>query len=78
LIRTQGIGDIYRIAAITNRDGVNIKLTWIPMTALRNPGDEVFDPEYMSALFDYGHQRALGDSAWNVIDINKLVETDDP
>ena len=74
LIRTQGIGDIYRIAAITHRDGVNVELTWIPMTAIRDPGDEVFDPQYMSALFDFGYQRALGGSAWSTVDISKLVE----
>ena len=77
LIRTQGIGDIYRIAAITNRDGVDVKLTWIPMTAVRDPGEELFDPEYMSALFDYGYQRAIDGSAWSKVDINKLVKVDD-
>jgi len=77
LIRTQGIGDIYRIAAITNRDGVNVELTWIPMTALRDPGEELFDPEYMSALFDNGYQRAIDGSAWSKVDINKLVKVDD-
>lgn len=77
LIRTQGIGDAYRIAAISNRDGVGVKMTWIPMTAVRNPGDEEFDPKYMSALFDYGFQRALSGSAWIDININKLMKVED-
>jgi predicted acylesterase/phospholipase RssA len=73
LIRTQGIGDTFRIAAITRRDGVKVKLTSIPPTALRDPGEEIFDPAYMSALFDYGYQRARSGEAWHVIDVNSLV-----
>ncbi len=73
LIRTQGIGDIYRIVAITNRDGVDVKLTWIPTTGITDPGEEVFDPVYMSALFEYGYQRAISGLAWSKIDTNKLV-----
>ena len=73
LIRTQGIGDTYRIAAVANRDGVDVKLTWIPASAVRDPGEEIFDPEYMSALFEYGYQRALSKQAWQVIDIGQLM-----
>ena len=72
LIRTQGVGDTYRITALANRDGVDVKLTWIPATAIRDPGDEVFDPEYMSALFDYGYQRAIGGNAWSEISIDQM------
>lgn len=73
LIRTQGIGDTYRIAAIAKRDGVAVELTWIPASAPRDSGEEVFDPQYMSALFDYGYRRALNGDAWTSIDINDLV-----
>jgi predicted acylesterase/phospholipase RssA len=72
LIRTQGIGDAYRIAVITHRDGVDMKLTWIPMEAPKDPGEEVFDPEYMSELFEYGYQRALDGTAWSEVDLNQL------
>ena len=71
LIRTQGVGDTYRITALANRDGVDVKLTWIPPTAVRDPGNEVFDPEYMSALFDFGYQRALAGEAWRAVSINE-------
>ena len=64
LIRTQGIGDTYRIAAVAKRDGVAVKLTWIPADAVRNPGDEVFDPVFMSALFDFGRERGMDGTAW--------------
>ncbi|CAA0105011.1 Uncharacterised protein [Halioglobus japonicus] len=73
LIRTQGIGDAFRIAAITQRDGVDLKLTWIPMNAPENPGETLFDPSYMSALFDYGYQRAINGTAWTNLDLNQLV-----
>jgi hypothetical protein len=72
LIRTQGIGDAYRIAANTRRDGVALEMTWIPTDAPDNPGEELFDPVYMSALFEYGYQRSLKGSAWSVVDLNKL------
>jgi predicted patatin/cPLA2 family phospholipase len=71
LIRTQGIGDTYRIAALANRDGIDVQLTWIPPSAVRDPGNEVFDPEYMSALFDYGYQRALAGEAWREVSTNE-------
>lgn len=75
LIRTQGIGDAYRIATTTHRDGVALELTWIPMDAPQDPGEELFDPAYMSALFDYGYQRTVNGSAWSEVDITKIDPT---
>jgi predicted acylesterase/phospholipase RssA len=71
LIRTQGIGDAYRIAVTTNRDGVALKLAWIPASAPIDPKKEVFDPKYMSALFDFGYQNALSSDLWHTVDINQ-------
>lgn len=72
LIRTQGIGDAYRIAATSHRDGVELDLTWIPSEAPVDRGKEVFDPEYMSALFDYGYQRAISGTAWMQVDLSQI------
>lgn len=69
LIRTQGIGDAYRIAATTRRDGVALKMTWIPPDAPADPGEALFDPAYMSALFAFGYQRVLDGTAWSSMDI---------
>ncbi len=69
LIRTQGIGDAYRIAANAQRDGVAVKMTWIPRHAPTDPGDAFFDPAYMSALFEFGYQRVIEGTAWNAVDI---------
>jgi len=68
LIRTQGIGDAYRIAATTKRDGVALKMTWIPMDAPTDPGRAFFDPVYMSALFEFGHRRVVDGEAWSAVD----------
>ena len=77
LVRTQGIGDAYRIAVNTHRDGISLELTWIPMDAPENPNKELFDPVYMSALFEYGYQRAIDDSAWTQLDLIKPSPTGD-
>jgi predicted acylesterase/phospholipase RssA len=77
LIRTRGIGDIYRVAATTQRDGVDLEATWIPARAIRNPGEEVFDPEYMAALFDFGYLRTTSGATWTRIDISELVRAND-
>ena len=76
LIRTQGIGDTYRIAALAKRDGIDAKITWIPVSAIHESSDEVFDPVYMRALFDYGYKRALAGDAWSDLDIGntEMVE----
>lgn len=72
LIRTQGIGDTYRIAAIAQRDGVAVKLTWIPADAIPDPGEEVFDPEYMTALFEFGYQRSIKNGVWREVDVSSM------
>jgi predicted acylesterase/phospholipase RssA len=69
LIRSQGIGDAYRIAAITKRDGIDAMITWIPLSAVHARSEEVFDPVYMRALFDYGYKRALTEDSWSELDL---------
>ena len=41
----------------------------------KDPGTEVFDPEYMSALFDYGYNRALSGEAWRDVSIQQAGAT---
>tara|TARA_R110001592_G_scaffold363248_4_gene682241 strand:+ start:101173 stop:102327 length:1155 start_codon:yes stop_codon:yes gene_type:complete len=69
LIRTQGIGDAYRIAAMAERDGIDAKITWIPISAVQEGSDEVFDPVYMRALFNYGYERALTGDPWSDLNL---------
>ena len=70
LTRTQGVGDAYQIYAIAQRDGVNVSLTWIPEGAVEDTSKEIFDSSYMSALFEYGYQRALKGEVWSHIELN--------
>ena len=65
LIRTQGIGDLYRIYLKTQRDGVNYNLAYIPDDADLKPKDEFVDPEYMRQLFDLGYRLAKAGYPWH-------------
>ncbi len=72
LIRTQGIGDAYRIYALAERDGLDVQLTWIPNGVVEVVPGEAFDPEYMRALFRFGYQRMLSGDAF--VDVAEAIE----
>jgi hypothetical protein len=63
LIRTQGIGDMYRIYLDCQRDGIEYNLAYIPDTFDMKP-NESFDPVYMGELFDLGYQMAKSGYPW--------------
>jgi len=63
LTRTQGIGDLYRVYATTNRDGVDYNLTYIPPT-FDVPHKEMFDTAYMRALYNVGFAAAKSGYQW--------------
>lgn len=63
LIRTQGIGDMYRIYLGARRDRVDYRLTFIPAEFTAEP-EEMFDPEYIKPLFELGRQRGRDGTAW--------------
>lgn len=63
LIQTQGIGDLYRIYAITQRDNVKFNLAHIPAT-FNAPHREDFDTEYMRQLFQVGFDSARNGYSW--------------
>lgn len=63
LILTQGVGDLYRIYAISQRDGVDYNLAFIPET-FNAPHTEEFDMEYMRQLFSVGYERAVNGYPW--------------
>ena len=63
LIQTQGIGDLYRIYSVSQRDGVDFNLASMPETfniKLRYP----FDPKYMNALFQVGYDLGKAGYQW--------------
>jgi hypothetical protein len=74
LVRAQGIGDAYRIYTLAKRDGLKVYLTSIPSDSVSVEPEEVFDPAYMSALFDYGYERGMAQDAW--VTVKELIEDD--
>jgi hypothetical protein len=64
LIRTQGIGDLYRIYAVSQRDGVNFNLAYVP-DSFKFPHREEFDTDYMRALFNNGYDSAVKGYPWH-------------
>jgi hypothetical protein len=63
LIQTQGIGDLYTIYLLTQRDGLSYNLAFIPPEFVLKPKVE-FDQEFMTALFQYGHDEAAAGYSW--------------
>lgn len=63
MIRTQGIGDLEEIALATERDGMDLSLTYIP-AEFDVESNEAFDPVYMKALFELGQQRVAAGTVW--------------
>ncbi len=63
LIRSNGIGDLYRIWITALRDGFDFQLAWIPFDFDVEPS-EPFDPVHMSALFERGRSDMLSGKAW--------------
>lgn len=63
LIHTQGIGDLYRIYATTQRDGLDFNLAYIDDDfSFEHKTD--FDTAYMQALFDYGFRQGRDGYPW--------------
>lgn len=63
LIRTQGIGDLYRIYIEAERDGLDFNLAYIPDDFVVEP-KEIFDPEYMTKLFERARKMATEGYPW--------------
>jgi predicted acylesterase/phospholipase RssA len=63
LIQTQGVGDLYRIYATAQKDGVDFNLAYIGPD-FTYPHKEEFDTEYMRKLFDYAYQLAVKGYPW--------------
>jgi len=64
LIRTQGIGDLYQIYALCERDGNDFNLAYIPAEFIEEPSEE-FDPVYMGKLYELGYQMARKGYPWS-------------
>jgi len=74
LIRSNGIGDLYRIWITSLRDGFDFQLAWIPFDFDVEPS-EAFDPVHMTALFERGRRDVLNGEAWR--DYPPPIEAED-
>ena len=66
LIASNGVGDMYRIYATTQRDGVDFNLAYIDRDfTMEYVGP--FDPRYMVPLFQYGHDLGQRGYPWKKV-----------
>jgi len=63
LMTTQGIGDLYRIFATTQKDQMDFNLAYIPPT-FNVPHKEEFDTNYMTQLYETGKQLGQAGYQW--------------
>jgi len=63
LVRTQGIGDLYRIYLETCRDGLDFNLAYIPAEFTKESKEE-FDSQYMEELFDLAYEQGKEGYDW--------------
>jgi predicted acylesterase/phospholipase RssA len=63
LIKAQGVGDIYRIYVVAQRDGLDFNLAHIPDELDTNRSDE-FNNQVMKVLFDTGYNLARYGYHW--------------
>jgi hypothetical protein len=66
LIKTQGIGDLYRIYASAKRDGISYNAVWVP-DSYDQKEPEPFDPAYMKALFEMGYEMGMKGISWSKV-----------
>jgi hypothetical protein len=64
LIKNQSIGDVYKMYAQSQRDGVNFYLASIPPD-FQEKGKSEFDQAYMRKLYDLGLRTGQGPAAWS-------------
>lgn len=69
LIRTQGIGDLFRIYTIAVRDGLDFNLAFIPEDFDEMPQEE-FDTDWMRKLFDRGFEMGKAGYEWSKIPLD--------
>ena len=63
LIRTQGIGDLYRIYATSQRDGFDYNLAFIP-SSFKAARKAPFDTHYMRELYALGRDMGAKGYGW--------------
>jgi hypothetical protein len=63
LIKTQGIGDLYQMYELAQRNRVDYNVAYIPGN-FPDTSTEAFDPKYMSQLFNLGFKLGKSGTEW--------------
>jgi predicted acylesterase/phospholipase RssA len=63
LTKNQGVGDIYRIYLMTQRDRIDFNLATIPAD-FTDKSPEPFDQQYMQKLYKVGHELGRNNYPW--------------
>jgi len=63
MIKTAAIGDLYRIQAFAERDGIDFHFVDVPSDYIAG-SEEPFDKEEMNRLFEIGYQLGVSGTAW--------------
>jgi len=74
LIGGSGTGDVYKIFAIAERDGIELRLLWVPRS-FDVEASEAFDPAYMTALYKLGRSLGAQGAPWRNTPPNFMVES---
>jgi predicted acylesterase/phospholipase RssA len=64
LIKTQGVGDLYRLYSFAKRDKIDYNVAAIPGDLAPTHPQEPFNRQYMNALFDRGYEMASKGYPW--------------
>ncbi len=63
LLTNQGVGDLYRLYEFCQRNGIAYNLAYIP-EGIQDTSTQLFDPVYMTALYDAGFEMARRGYPW--------------
>ncbi|MFN0068471.1 MAG: patatin-like phospholipase family protein [Limisphaerales bacterium] len=64
LIKSNGLGDIYRSYVVSLADGVELNMTSIPATFVAGETKGMFDMAFMNRLYQEGYELARTGKAW--------------
>lgn len=64
LTKYQGVGDLYRIYVLTQRDGIDYNLAYIPVD-FHPKRDSEFDTKYMNEEFNLAYNLACSGYKWS-------------
>ena len=64
LTKYQGVGDLYRIYVLAQRDGIDYNLAFIPVDFHPKRNSE-FDPKYMNQEFEMAYNLARSGYRWS-------------